>query len=233
MPLSAGATVQPKSDSDTRQIAIVAIVVAAVAVVGLLLVAALFFAWPMIRGATSGGTGLNAGGSPTQPGAVVTTTTPLPPPAQTTVTPPPVVPGNPVQPKSVTSEDGKFPTLVTSAGYSSSGAQRISFDYVQYFTGQAAWKEAAKHGDTADNDYYIVNDNSKIRTYELKPGTKILVHSPGNPNVEHAFTFDQFRDLLGESTLTYGGTDYTVHGGVYWVTIKNHQITRLENIWFP
>ena len=63
----------------------------------------------------------------------------------------------------------------------------IDADYIQFFTGDEATEAAKKHHDAdtsydekgkitsiiADNDYYIVNDNKKIRTLPLSKNVKI------------------------------------------------------------
>jgi len=223
VPLTSGAQTQRRPEAGTQTIVIVA-------AVGLLAIVALLLASSTGLGGGGGGA-LIVGGATTSTAAATSTATPAPSPVVPPVIPP--APAKPAAPKPDTSEDGKFATLVTEAEYGPGGAQQISFDYIQFFTGAAAEKEAAKHGDIAENGYYVLNDNPKIRTYDLKSGTKILIHSMGDPNIEHLFTFDEFRDLLSGATLTYGGDDYTATSGLFWVTISNHQVTAMEDIWLP
>jgi hypothetical protein len=227
-PLASSQPIEQKS-SNTN------LIIGIVAGVGLLILAVMFFGSSAMPGGGGGGKPAVVGVVSTSTVVATQTATPTPPPVTPApvVTPPPPAPAKPKAPTVDTSEDGKFATLVPSANYTSGGAQNIDFDYVQFYEGAAAEKEAAKHGDTADSGYYIVNDNTKIRTYELKYGTLVLIHAPSDPTHTHSFSYNQFRNLLGGDTLTYGGWDYNLHNDLYWVTIKNHKVVKLENIWFP
>jgi hypothetical protein len=83
------------------------------------------------------------------------------------------------------------------------GKNYISIDYVQFLTGQAAI-DAAKTDGVAqkdsqghwyvDNDYYIVNDNTKIRTFEVAPTASIKVLKTGSSELK-SVTFSQFMAL--------------------------------------
>jgi hypothetical protein len=55
-------------------------------------------------------------------------------------------------------------------GLSTSGSvTKVSFDRATLETGPAAASAAAAHGQTVEDDYFIVNDNKLIRTFALSP----------------------------------------------------------------
>ena len=55
------------------------------------------------------------------------------------------------------------------------GQQTITFDLIQFFTGEAATKAAAEDGQESPppNDYYIRNVNSRLRTLPVRSGAPI------------------------------------------------------------
>ena len=69
--------------------------------------------------------------------------------------------------------------------YSENNKDYIDADYVQYFIGEKAIEEAKKRGDSdkriengkivysVPNDYYIVNENNKIRKLEVSNDVKL------------------------------------------------------------
>jgi hypothetical protein len=166
-----------------------------------------------------------------------TPTTPLPPPAG----------GIPSQPSengaapsggsssgsgSTTSGDGKQTTLIKDI---SGAGGTIKLDYVQLFTGADAQKEAAKHGETADNDLYVVNENPKIRTFPVSSGVTIVLHPGDGPQYSRDFTMPELVALMGAGgPQDFGGKSYFVTSDtLFYVTIKDGKATRIENIWTP
>lgn len=71
--------------------------------------------------------------------------------------------------------------LVASRETSADGAAlSVSFDRVQFFTGEAARREADKRGDEIENDYYLVNDNTRLRTLVVADGATVTGDSSFN-----------------------------------------------------
>ena len=71
--------------------------------------------------------------------------------------------------------------LVAARESSEQGAAlSVSFDRVQFLTGDAARSEAAKRGDEVDNDYYVVNDNTRLRTLVVADGATVSGDSSFN-----------------------------------------------------
>lgn len=84
---------------------------------------------------------------------------------------------------------------------------RLRWDRATFLTGDAANAAAAAHGDESPvpNDYYIVNDNPKLRVLELAAtvtvfGSIALNGDAGDPGVELApRTVAQLLHFLGRS----------------------------------
>jgi hypothetical protein len=126
------------------------------------------------------------------------------------------------------------PTWIVKNGVADSGAHTLNCDYVQFLTGAAAEKAAKKHGDTVENDYYVVNDNAAKRTIPVAAGVTIVLHPGDGPQFKRVFTLAQFEDLMDNTSATYGGRTYMWSSDTtYYVNVKNGKITRIENQWVP
>jgi len=125
---------------------------------------------------------------------------------------------------------------------------------VQFLTGTAATKAAVAHGDTAENDYYVVNDNPKLRTFPVSSAVVIKLHPANGPSYSRIFTFSAFKALISAHSATYGGKTYdwssettyyitvATYGGktydwssetTYYITVKNGKVARIEQQWVP
>ena len=157
----------------------------------------------------------------------VTPTVPAAAATPTVVTPPPA-------PGPSTAEDGKHFTLITKFA-SASGGVKLTADYLQLFVGKAAEKEAAKRGDTVENDYYIVNDNKKLRTFPVSSSVKIVLHPGEGPQFSHTFTIWEFKSMInsGDEKIASGKHYLVNHETAFYVTIKNGAATRIEQFWVP
>lgn len=62
--------------------------------------------------------------------------------------------------------------FITAASLNGDGSVRITFDRAQWLTGQAYDDWVAVHG-PPDNDYVIVNENTKLRTFTLPAGASL------------------------------------------------------------
>lgn len=60
-------------------------------------------------------------------------------------------------------------------GYVTAGnATSVQFDLACWYFGEIAWDVAATYGDTAENDYYVVNQNRALRSVPVTTGA--IVH---------------------------------------------------------
>ena len=179
-------------------------------------------------GAGSGIATAASGGSSSSTAGSVTTTAPTSGAGENPVTP--------TKPKStLTANDVTHQaTFVTKTGVADGGAHTITFDYVQFLTGTAATKAAVAHGDTAENDYYVVNDNPKLRTFPVSSAVVIKLHPANGPSYSRIFTFSAFKALISAHSATYGGKTYDWSSETtYYITVKNGKVARIEQQWVP
>jgi hypothetical protein len=117
--------------------------------------------------------------------------------------------------------DDEHPAYVKSIDTS---AMTLTFDLVQWLTGQAAVDafQQANPGETEGppNDYFIVNNNPKLRTYQLAPNAVLKVTPGGDPN-----------DVQEIALTDFAG--YPQREALFWLTVKGGVITRIEQQWVP
>jgi hypothetical protein len=126
-------------------------------------------------------------------------------------------------------EDGHHFVYVRSATRSGDGRARVRFDLAYFYTGERAAQEAAERGDEVVNDYYIVNDNPRLRTLPLAddveveyiPMTLCCELQPGNI------------DAWLEAVLETNQTDYDGKNVPWWFTVEGGEITRIEQQYLP
>jgi hypothetical protein len=149
------------------------------------------------------------------------------------VTAPPVAPV--VKPEANTDGDvTRQPSFITKHGKNADGVRTLTFDYVQFLTGSAAEKAAAKNGDTVENDYYVVNDNTKKRTFPIASSVAIVLHPGEGPDYERKFTSAEFRALMDNGSATKAGKNYTWSAEtLFYVNVKKGKVVEIENLWVP
>lgn len=116
--------------------------------------------------------------------------------------------------------------------YSENNKNFVDVDYVQYFTGKEAI-EKAKENDDADvrvvngekiysipNDFYIVNENTKIRKFELLADVKI--HFVDNQDLSETDSKSVFNRLKN---------DY--NDRLYILKIVDKKITEINEVFIP
>ncbi len=125
----------------------------------------------------------------------------------------------------------KHYTLVNNI-YSENNKDYIDADYVQYFIGDKAVAEAKKrkeadsfivNGQTVysvPSDFYIVNENNKIRKLEVANDVKLdLVSSYDSKNDAHSITINHLRK------------DYKYK--LFLLTIQNGKVIEIKEIFTP
>jgi hypothetical protein len=113
----------------------------------------------------------------------------------------------------------------------------LEFDLAYFLTGEEANAAAEEHGDEVPvpNDYYIVNDNPKIRTLGVAPDLEIVL-----------FDWDRCCEetisgsLEGLAEAINGGEPVTVDGHLYqgplspyWLTVEGGAVTKIEEQYLP
>jgi len=170
--------------------------------------------------------------------------------AQGSTTPPPPTTASPSPSSSPSSSESPSPTTSSPTpsptpaledgrhfGYIKSidfGSQTLVFDLAYFLTGDEANQAAMEHGDEVPvpNDYYIVNDNPKLRTLQVAPDVKIQVIDWGNccdlvPGEIQPFV-DAFSTNHHKWDDMYKGSETQ-----YWLTVQGGAVTKIEEQYLP
>jgi hypothetical protein len=122
--------------------------------------------------------------------------------------------------------DGRHPVYLKTVD---PGGQEITFDLIQFFTGDAATRAAAEDGEESPppNDYYIRNVNSRLRTLPVQDGAPITVNvlaaqETGSSTKDVPVTLDKLAGYFPNS-----GTS------PFWITVAQGQVTRMEQQFLP
>ena len=113
-------------------------------------------------------------------------------------------------------------------------AQTMRFDLAYFLTGEEANEAAAEHGDEVPvpNDYYIVNDNPRLRTLDVDPDVEIwvidwadccdVVEGEVQPFV------DAFETRHHPWDAMYQGRE-----APYWITVEDGAVVKIEVQYLP
>lgn len=114
----------------------------------------------------------------------------------------------------------------------------LSFDLAYFLTGDEATQAAIEHGDEAPppNDYYIVNDNPRLRTLTLVPDVSIVLLD-WNRCCDHTISPDlsTFSRVIsaGEDLVEIDGQTYYGRLSPYWITVRGGMVTMIEEQYLP
>jgi hypothetical protein len=105
----------------------------------------------------------------------------------------------------------------------------ITFDLIQFLTGDAATKAAAEDGKESPppNDYYIRNVNSRLRTLPVAADAPITANtltaqSSGSATKNVPLTLEELAGYFPNS-----GAD------PFWITVDGGQVTRIAQQYLP
>lgn len=125
--------------------------------------------------------------------------------------------------------DGRHFVYVTEAARPEDGASTVTFDLAYFYRGERAEVEAAERGDEVVNDYYIVNDNPRMRTLPLAD----IVVVRYIPVDQCCDLQDGNVDAWLESILETNPTDYPGKDAAWWFRVEGGLITRIEQQFLP
>jgi hypothetical protein len=101
----------------------------------------------------------------------------------------------------------------------------IAFDLACWFTGDAAAVAAAEDGEESPppNDYYVRNQNPKLRDLTVPANTPIRWYLSGDPNDYVDGDFVGWTVFLDTAPFRLD----------IWVTIVNGEVASIEEQWVP
>jgi hypothetical protein len=134
--------------------------------------------------------------------------------------------GGPTTSEPVVLADGRHPVYLKTVD---PGRQMITFDLIQFFTGEAATKAAAEDNQESPppNDYYIRNVNPKLRTLPVRAGAPITVNvlaaqSTGSATKDVSVTLAKLASWFPNS-----GTP------PFWITVEQGQVIKIAQQYLP
>lgn len=125
--------------------------------------------------------------------------------------------------------DGRHFVYVTGAAPPGAEPSTVTFDLAYFYRGDRAEQEADERGDEVVNDYYIVNDNPRLRTLPLADTVEVRYIS-----VDRCCDLqDGDVDAWLESILETNPTDYPGKDAAWWFVVDGGHITRIEQQFLP
>jgi hypothetical protein len=122
--------------------------------------------------------------------------------------------------------DGRHPVYLKTVD---PDRRTITFDLIQFFTGEAATKAAAEDGEESPppNDYYIRNVNSRLRTLPVRDDAPITVNvlaaqSTGSSTKDVPVTLAKLASYFPNP-----GTP------PFWITVEQGQVTKVAQQFLP
>ena len=125
----------------------------------------------------------------------------------------------------------RVPAIVVSVRTVSS-VDYVTLDYIQFLTGDDAAAAATAAGEESPppNDYFIVNENPRLREFPIKPGISVpVVYSPDGMSDPSGTELTLSAWLAG---LTGATADYYT-SNFYWVDVVNGTVVGLEQQYLP
>jgi hypothetical protein len=132
-------------------------------------------------------------------------------------------------------EDGRNFAFIKSVD-ATADPPTVTYDLAYFLTGDAATKAAKDHGDETPppNDYYIVNDNPRLRTVALASGAR-LVLLDWKHCCDETFEGDltDFAKAFDTGEFSTGGRTYKGNLSAYWLVARHGSIVKIEEQYLP
>jgi hypothetical protein len=147
-------------------------------------------------------------------------------PTATTTAAPATNAASPTTSEPVVLADGRHPAYLKTVD---PDRRTITFDLIQFFTGEAATKAAAEDDKESPpaNDYYIRNVNPRLRTLPVATDAPITVNvlaaqTTGSSTKDVSVTLEKLAGYFPNS-----GTP------PFWITVAQGQVTRIAQQYLP
>jgi hypothetical protein len=112
--------------------------------------------------------------------------------------------------------------------------QTLVFDLAYFLTGDEANQAAAEHGDEVPvpNDYYIVNDNPRLRTLDVAPNVEVRVIDWTNCCELVQGEVQPFMDAFATNHHAWDAL-YKGSEAPYWLTVEGGVVVKIEVQYLP
>jgi len=166
-------------------------------------------------------------------GGDVGTPSPTPSPTTGSPSPGPSPTESPSPSPSPELEDGRHFGYIESVDIRTLPGTMV-FDLAYFLTGDEANQAAEEHGDETPvpNDYYIVNDNPRLRTLVVSRNIRILLIDWKNC-CDQFFPADPGRFQDSFALDEYPPGNYKGKFSPYWLTVRDGVVTAIEEQYLP
>lgn len=135
----------------------------------------------------------------------------------------PVATGTKAPKKDVVLADGRHPGFIKAVG-----DDAVAMDLVEFLTGDAAakaWQEKYPDSEqnSPDNDYFIVNDNKKLRKLPFAPSFVVKVVGDTGPGATKTIAVTGLEEHFGE----------LLDDTMFWFTVQQGEVTKIEQQFLP
>lgn len=147
-----------------------------------------------------------------------------------TATQPPATDSGPEEPAAAGTGE-RVPAIVTRVR-TAGGTHYVELDYIQFLTGADAAAAAAARGDESPppNDYYIVNENPRLREFPIQAGIDVqVVYASGGASTPEGLTVS----LADWAAAMPGPLGEYYRVPFYWVTVTDGTVSALEQQYLP
>jgi hypothetical protein len=129
-------------------------------------------------------------------------------------------------------DDGRHPAILTRLDVAD---RTIEFDLIQFLTGDEALAAFEKdHPDEPEgwaNDYYIVNDNPRLRTLRVARDVEVtVVRTDESAHDAHWIPFDELPAYLASEPVS---NDERVGHNPFWLTVRGDTVVAIEEQFLP
>lgn len=129
-------------------------------------------------------------------------------------------------------EDGRFFCYVTSARWEGDTPE-LTVDYAQLLTGDEAAAAATAAGEESPppNDYFILNENPRLRTFpvDVGPSVRMTSSAEGTRPEGYEMAFSEWYDAYSGMS----GSFPAIRDVPYWIEIENGTVVRIEEQYLP
>ena len=130
--------------------------------------------------------------------------------------------------------DGRSAVYLTGL---SAAKNTVTFDLIEFLTGdaaKAAWKKAhPDNPDGPDNDYMIVNNNTKLRTLPVAAAAKCVVLSSLGSTDTKTIKFGGLPAYLNQQNKEVPPTPPQIAVLPFWLTVEHGSVVKFEEQFLP